>query len=353
MNETMTIQSHKGPYQVKFGSPFSGLENGLQKNEYLIIDAKVAALYKGILGAALKGDSVLYIEATEENKSLEKISEYVLALTGQGIKRGCTIVAIGGGIVQDIAAFIAAILFRGMSWRFYPTTLLAQADSCIGSKSSINVGGYKNQVGTFTPPEKIHVATDVLETLEDADFRSGIGEMIKVHLISGWDDFRWLEKNYLLLKKDKAVLRKSLRRSLEIKKELIEKDEFDKKERLILNYGHTFGHAIEGASHYRIPHGIAITMGMDMAHFVSRAFGFISDDVYQVMHLLLKKNYSGFEKADIPLGNFFESISKDKKNVGQDVSLILTRGPGEVFKGRYTNDEKFRSLCSEYFKNAL
>lgn len=353
VEKKIVIQSYKGFYPVDFGQAFAGLEKGLGEKEFLIIDGRVADLYTSVLSSALASSRVLRIEATEANKSLEKIPEYVLMLAQQGIKRGCTLVAVGGGILQDITAFLAAVLFRGMPWRFYPTTLLAQADSCIGAKSSINVGGYKNQVGTFTPPDGIHIAIDVLETLTDADFRSGIGEMIKVHLIKSRDDFKTLEKNYSKLRKDKKVLLEAIYRSLEIKKELIEVDEFDQQERLVLNYGHSFGHAIEGATHYKIPHGIAVTMGVDMANYVSKEFGFITDAVYREIQPVLKQNYSGFEKVDIPLDPFLESLSKDKKNLGKDISLILTKGPGNVFKGLYPKDEHFRALCKSYFEERI
>ena len=345
----LTIASHKGPYCVSFGAPFAGLENGLGEKEHLIIDAKVAELYSGVLLRALAGPNVLKIGAVEKNKALEKIPEYILALIGQKTRRGDVLVAVGGGIIEDIAAFIAAVLFRGMPWRFYPTTLLAQADSCIGSKSSINVGAYKNQVGTFTPPQSIHVSTEVLETLTDADFRSGIGEMIKVHLIAGEEDFEKIKRDYPELKRDKQVLMNAIRRSLEIKKGLIEKDEFDQKERLILNYGHSFGHAIESATDYAVPHGIAITIGMEMANFVSRRLGLISEEIFQRTHALLAKNYRGFETVPVPEERFFAALTKDKKNVGKDVSLILMRGPGKVFQYHHPNDEPFRVLCREYF----
>ncbi|MDO8527412.1 MAG: 3-dehydroquinate synthase [Deltaproteobacteria bacterium] len=353
MDNGITIQSHKGPYRVVFGAPFAGLEKGLQKNEHLLIDAKVAELYKEILGPALQGASVLKIAATEKNKSLERIPDYVTFLSEHGVKRGHTLIAVGGGIIQDTAAFIAAVLFRGISWRFYPTTLLAQADSCIGSKSSINVGQYKNQVGTFTPPQDIHLSTEVLETLEEADFRSGIGEILKVHLIAGWEDFRPLAADYDGLKKDKTRLMTAIRRSLEIKKAIIEKDEFDLKERLILNYGHSFGHAIESATQYGVPHGLAITIGMDMANFVSWRLGLIDEKVFAEIHPVLRKNYRGFESSKIPEDSFFSALSKDKKNVENDLSLVLMRGPGNIFRDRYPNDEKFRSICQEYFKNIL
>lgn len=353
VSENIVIQSHKGPYTVTFGSPFASLEQDLKKNGHLIIDARVAELYGEVLKSALSGPSVLSIEAIEQNKSLEKIPEYISFLSERGVRRGHLLVAVGGGIIQDIVAFMAAILFRGLPWKFYPTTLLAQADSCIGSKSSINVGLYKNQVGTFTPPKDIHIATEVLETLNDVDFRSGVGEIIKAHLIAGWDDFRSLSADYHQLQKNKARLIQDIRRSLEIKKAIIEKDEFDQKERLILNYGHSFGHAIESATHYAIPHGIAVTLGMDMANFISHQFGMIAKRAFDEIHSLLRENYKGFESFKIPEEAFFLALSKDKKNVDGGLSLVLMRGPGDVFKDRYPNDEKFLSLCSAYFTNIL
>src|SRR5437868_570568 len=137
VNESLTIRSSQGPYEVKFEGLFSGLDRKLLDTEHLIIDERVASLYAGPLKAALQSRSVIRVEAIEESKSLEKIPDYVVRLTENGCKRGHTVIAVGGGIVQDIVSFLGTILFRGIDWKFYPTTCLAQADSCIGSKSSI------------------------------------------------------------------------------------------------------------------------------------------------------------------------------------------------------------------------
>ena len=153
--DDLVIGSHRGPYTVRFGPAFQGLEAGLSEQEHLIIDARVAELYAIPLAAVLKGHSVLRIEANETNKSIERLPGFITFLLERGIRRDHCLIAVGGGVIQDIAAFVAATLLRGLPWRFYPTTLLAQADSCIGSKSSINVGPYKNQLGTFTPPTEI------------------------------------------------------------------------------------------------------------------------------------------------------------------------------------------------------
>ena len=345
----LVIQSHRGPYTVRFGKAFAGLENGLRESEHLIVDARISELYSRELCAALGGRSVLVIEATEENKSIERFPAFANHLLTRGVRRDHVLVAIGGGIIQDITAFMAAILLRGLSWRFYPTTLLAQADSCIGSKSSINLGMYKNQLGTFTPPSDIWISTEVLATLGEADIRSGIGEMIKVHIISGWNDTRAIAGDYPKLFLDQGVLMHYIGRSLEIKKSKIEADEFDRGERLIMNYGHSFGHAIESATQYLVPHGIAVTIGMDMANYVSWHLGFIQREVYDEIHSLLAMNYAGFDQVPIPQDRFFAALARDKKNIGGDVSLILLRGPGRIFRNRCSDNQQLHSVCTEYF----
>jgi 3-dehydroquinate synthase len=346
--DDVLIQAHTGPYAVRFGRPFAGLESGLGDREHLIIDDRVAVLYFKPLGRALAGCSVLRIEATEINKSLGKFPGYINYLLDRGIRRDHVLVAVGGGVIQDIAAFMAAILLRGLSWRFYPTTLLAQADSCIGSKSSVNVEQYKNQVGTFTPPTDVLISTEVLKTLSEAEMRSGIGEMIKVHVISGWKDTRAIAQDYARIIRDRGLLAQYIRRSLEIKKLKIEIDEFDRNERLVMNYGHSFGHAIESATSYAIPHGIAVTIGMDIANYVSLRRGLIGRAVYEELHDLLAANYAGFETVPIPEDSFFSALLKDKKNSGQHLSLILLHAPGEVFRAHVPNDSWLQSTCGEY-----
>ena len=346
----MVIQSHRGPYTLKFGRQFEGIDQGLNPGEHLIIDDRVAELYAETLQSSLDAHSVLRITANEKNKSLERISDYVTCLLENGVRRNHVLVAVGGGIIQDITAFIAATLLRGLDWRFYPTTLLAQADSCIGSKSSINVGRFKNQVGTFTPPNDILVSTSVLRTLTDQDLRSGVGEMIKVHIISGLDDLRAIQKDYPNLFEDPALMEHYIHRSLEIKKAKIEVDEFDRNERLVMNYGHSFGHAIESASEYQIPHGIAVTIGMDLANYLACRLQLTSSDVHKEIHQLLRANYSGFERCEISSSQFFAALNHDKKNKENLLSLILMSSPGEMILHRIPLDDQLKGICLEYFE---
>lgn len=340
VSDTLVIQSHRGPYEVHFvDDPLTSLP----ANAHFLVDDRVASLYERELAGVLASPSVIRIEATEPNKSLEAMPRYVHHLIGKSIRRHHALVAIGGGIIQDITCFLAATMLRGLPWHFIPTTLLAQADSCIGSKSSINAGDAKNILGTFTPPVRIDVSTRFLKSLDERDIRSGVGEMLKVHAIDGPQSFADIARDYEALFRDDAVMLRYIHRSLAIKKRIIELDEFDKGPRNVMNYGHSFGHAIESATDFAIPHGIAVTIGMDMANFASG-----HRNVFERMHPTLRANYRGFEQHDIPLDRFLGAIAKDKKNRDAQLSLILPDAEARIAQTLRANDESFRDVCAEY-----
>lgn len=349
VSEQLVVQSHKGPYEVTFDDEaLERLNQSVPSQAHFIVDSNVANLYSEQLNNVLSYPSVLRIEATEANKSLDKFSAYVLHLVSHGVRRGHMLIAIGGGIIQDITCFLGATLLRGIDWYFYPTTLLAQADSCIGSKSSINVGKLKNVLGTFTPPRQVTISTRVLTTLDEQAVRSGIGEMLKVHVIQGLEAFDEIAADYGRLATNPSVMRHYIYRSLEIKKAIIERDEFDRGIRNLMNYGHSFGHAIESAVDFTIPHGIAVTIGMDMANYVAMRYNLTSKELYAHMHPILATNCTGFERQDIPLDVFLIAISKDKKNTDAGLNLILPDRTGRLMRRVLPNDDLFRSICKDY-----
>lgn len=353
------VTSHKGKYQVLFvEKPWLQLsKEGLEKS-HIIIDRNVFSLYQKYLQPILKNSqSVLCVDATEDNKSLERLPGFVKFLTEKKIRRNHQIVAIGGGIIQDITCFLAATLLRGIDWIYYPTTLLAQADSCIGSKSSINCRGIKNILGTFTPANKIVIASCFLSTLDKRDLCSGVGEMLKVHALESLQSFDEIALSYNKLFEDFCFMQKFISRSLKIKKYYIEKDEFDQNIRNVMNYGHSFGHAIESASDYLIPHGVAVSMGIDIANYVSASLNVADMKIYQHMHDVLYENFKEFLKTEIIIDSFFDALTKDKKNVGVDsLTLILVNKQGEINKHIVPFDAKLKTACSGYllelFKNA-
>lgn len=344
------IQSHKGPYTVHFTSEaFANLRDVPKTGIHFLVDDRVASLYENELREVLQAPSVLRIEANEENKALDRFTAYAEHLVSRGVRRTHTLVAIGGGILQDITCFLASTLLRGIEWEFYPTTLLAQADSCIGSKSSINVGKIKNLIGTFNPPRQISISTTVLHTLSEVDARSGVGEMIKAHIIDGPSSFNDLAADYERIFSSRQVMEHYILRSLEIKKGLIEQDEFDRGVRNVMNYGHSFGHAIESATDFMVPHGIAVTIGMDLANYVAVWYGRMDRIHLDRMRPTLLTNAHNFLDVDIPIEDFFRALRRDKKNVGSSLQVILPNASVRIEKVDMAEDDTFRMVCQEYF----
>lgn len=348
----LKIESHKGPYSVNMVNKISELPwDQLNSNHFFIIDRNVYQLYRTQLPSFISDENTILIDVSEENKDLDKIPDLIKALMDKNVKRNAILVAIGGGITQDLTCFIASTIFRGMKWKFIPTTLLAQSDSCIGSKSSINVKGIKNLVGTFYPPEAIFIVTDFLKTLSENEILSGIGEMVKVHIIDGQNSFDSINTHYLGILKNENEMLAFIKRSLEIKKRVIEIDEFDVNYRNIMNYGHTFGHAIETATNYSIPHGIAVAIGMDMANFTAAQLKLIPEESYKKMSTLLNQMYQKFISHEIKFEKFISGIKQDKKNVGSQITLILPIDTQcEIKKYPVEGDDRFKELCQIFFK---
>ncbi|MCF6171896.1 MAG: hypothetical protein L3J66_13040 [Bacteroidales bacterium] len=341
-------------YEVRFiDNVKATLKEVLREGDFIIIDNKVKTLYSDMLDDALNNYSYIGIDATEPQKSYQGIMPVIEHLIANGFRKNHRLIAIGGGITQDVSAFISSIMYRGVGWLFFPTTLLAQGDSCIGSKTSINFGEYKNQVGGFYPPHKIFIYLPFLNTLTEAEMRSGIGEMLHYFIVAGKEDFELFRQLYKKAFTNKDALEKLILRSLEIKKSYIEIDEFDKNERQVFNYGHSFGHAIESLTNFRVPHGIAVSYGMDMANFISVKMGLIPQQVRNEIREVTENIWTGFNIDDIDLDAFKKALSKDKKNVGTKLGLILNKGYGKIFKNIMDADDAFSSWLEDYFKNEV
>ncbi|MCX6168377.1 MAG: hypothetical protein NTX65_03490 [Ignavibacteriales bacterium] len=348
----MDIKSSIKDYSLFIIEEFSNtLSNEYQNGDYLIIDKRIIELYgKNILGRKWD-NNIIEIDATENQKSYLGLEPVIQQLIEKGFRKNNRLFAIGGGITQDVTAFIASIMYRGVEWLFFPTTLLAQGDSCIGSKTSINFGRYKNQLGNFYSPQKIFIDLTFLDTLEERDLTSGLGEMLHYFLVSGVDDFLRFKKEYRRARENKEVLKELLKRSLEIKKSYIEIDEFDKKERQVFNYGHSFGHAIESLTNYEIPHGVAVSIGMDMSNYISVQYGYQSNETRLEAKELLQQIWKGYTINNMNQVDFENALRKDKKNKGNLLGLILSNGPGKTFKEYKPLDEIFSSWLTTYFRD--
>lgn len=317
---------------------------------FTLVDSNVAKLYREPIEKVLKDLPLLEIEATEEQKSFEALTPIFLKLLELGFRKDCTLLVIGGGVIQDIGCFIASVLFRGIKWILIPTTLLAQCDSCIGSKSSINIQNFKNQIGTFYPPHKIYLVFSVLKTLPPDEIRSGLGEIIKLNLLAGSTEVEQMQINLERFSQDFAAIETLILDALAIKKRYIEQDEFDKGVRNILNYGHSFGHAFESATHYKIPHGIAVTLGMLAATFFSEKLTMIPEGYFKQLKEFLKPYYTPYEREIQPeqLEDILGAIKLDKKNTGTSINCILTRGEGKMEKVSLTLTNQVQPLLKEF-----
>ena len=349
-----TVKSVIHDYEVQFINDFGKtLNDELKDGDFLIVDNKIIELYAIHLSPLLEKYQYIGIDANEPQKSYHGIIPIIQTLIEKGFRKNHRLVAIGGGITQDVTAFISSIIYRGVNWIFFPTSLLAQGDSCIGSKTSINFGEYKNQIGGFYPPNQIFIYPGFIDTLTDSEMKSGMGEMLHYFIVSGKEDFEMYKNLYREAFHDKEILSMIIARSLEIKKGYIEKDEFDQNIRQVFNYGHSFGHAIETLTHYRIPHGIAVSFGMDMANFISVKMGFISEEIRNEIRVVTESIWQGYTINDIDLLFFIKALSKDKKNVGTKLGLILNKGYGNIFKNVMLADEKFTLWLKEYFTKYL
>ncbi len=350
MND-LTIRAAAHDYSVSFVDDVRrALQDELRAGDVWVVDGNVRALHRGRLEGLIPDGRCLTITASEEQKSYLGVAPLIERLIAMGFRKDHRLVAVGGGITQDVTAFMASILYRGVPWLFLPTTLLAMGDSCIGSKTSINFGPYKNQVGGFCPPRRIVIDLSFLDTLPEREILSGLGEMCHFFVVSGQADFDRFRREHREARESRRVLHGLIARSLEIKKSYVERDEFDRGERQLFNYGHSFGHAIETLTDYRVPHGIAVAYGMDLANFVSVRMGFIGEDVRREIRGVLRDLWQAVPLGDIDADRLLAALQKDKKNVSGELRLILNRGIGRIVKVGVAPDAQLRRWLQEYFR---
>lgn len=352
MSDSFKVRSLFCEYVVEFiDGIVARLAEEVSAGAVVVIDERLLGLYPAIAAVIPAGQRIA-IPAREESKDLDACRRLIEDLVGRGFRRDGRLVAVGGGIVQDVTAFSASILYRGVEWMFVPTTLLAQADSCLGSKTSINLSGKKNLIGNFYPPSRILIDPIFLASLSADEIKSGIGEMLHFFYYCDHEATPRLAEQYDRFFQDRSLLLPFIRASLQIKRTVAELDEFDRGERNKFNYGHTFGHALESATDYAIPHGQAVTVGMDIANWMSVHEGLLDIAGFDRMHIVLRRNFPSSPAADlaaIDLGRYMGALSKDKKNVGSDLVCILSHGPGRLERVQLALDATRRGRLERYF----
>jgi 3-dehydroquinate synthase len=319
----------------------------------LISNSIVAPLYAERFKASLPGRRFVEVVLPdgEQHKSLATASRVFDVLVANRVARDAVIVALGGGVVGDLAGFVAACYQRGIALVQVPTTLLAQVDSSVGGKTAVNHPGAKNMIGAFHQPAAVLADTDTLQTLAPRELRAGLAEIIKYGLIQDAAFFAWLEDNLgALLERSAPALTHAIHRSCQIKAEMVGRDEREHGERALLNLGHTFGHAIESATGYvDWLHGEAVGTGMLIAADMSARMQVIEPQVVERLRRLLERAGLPVEAPRIGAARALDYMKVDKKVQSGRIRLILLQRLGQaVITGDYP-DDALQSTLSAHF----
>jgi 3-dehydroquinate synthase len=356
--QTLQVDVGHSRYPISIGAGLIAnrelLDARIGARDLLIVtNTTVAHLYLEKLMGGLAGRRVAecILPDGEQHKTLQTAGWVFDALVGNKMNRDATVLALGGGVVGDIAGFAAACYQRGIGYAQLPTTLLAQVDSSVGGKTGVNHSGGKNLIGAFYQPLCVITDTDTLATLPDRELRAGLAEVIKYGCV--WDPllFDWLDRNMdKLLARDADALTYAIARSCEIKATVVAKDEREHNLRAILNFGHTFGHAVEAATAYETYlHGEAVGLGMLIAADLSHRLGLIDAAVTQRVRDLLARTGLPTEAPQVGAARALELMQMDKKVLAGTVRLVLLDRLGRaIVTGDYPRAALDATL-KEYF----
>ncbi|MCK4535445.1 MAG: 3-dehydroquinate synthase [Desulfuromonadales bacterium] len=306
------------------------------KKVAVVTNPLVGGLYAQIVIDALtrsgRNVSVIQIPDGEEFKTSETLGQIYDTLIERKFDRTCGLIALGGGVIGDVTGYAAATFLRGIPFVQVPTSLLAQVDSSVGGKTGINHPSGKNLIGAFYQPRHVHIDVAVLATLSEREYAAGMAEVVKYGVIADEDFFAWLEQNVdLLNKRDPEALSHAVMISCQTKANVVENDEKEQGLRAILNYGHTFGHAVETLAGYGvIKHGEAVAIGMVVAARISQQKDLCSrEDLDRIMNLLVAFKLP-VEPPDFSVDEYLSVMSRDKKVIDGKLRFVLNRGIGKA-----------------------
>ena len=324
--EKITIQGKSGASRILVGESLPALSRYIPATGvFIITDTNVAGHYH----SEFPDFPVYIVEPGEQSKDFVLMTKIWHWLLDHGADRSSFIVGIGGGVVCDLAGFVASTFMRGISFGFVATSLLAQVDASVGGKNGVNLDGYKNIIGTFTQPEFVICDISMLKTLPDDEFRNGMAEVIKHALIKDADKFIFLKKNRnAILNREREAINHIVNQSVWIKAAVVQADELERGERRLLNFGHTWGHAVEKEN--KIPHGQAVSIGMAFAAGLSKQQGYLKETDYNDILLLLHE-YGLPLNTELDKNQVFDTLLRDKKKEKDKMNFVLLKNIGEAF----------------------
>lgn len=305
-----------------------------EKKIMIISDTNVSDIYLNTIKKILSEFNLFdfIVSSGEKSKSIEKSKEIYKELINNNFGRDSLIISLGGGVIGDLAGFVASTYMRGIDFIQIPTTLLSQVDSSVGGKVAVNFGNIKNIIGNFYQPKMVICDTKTLKTLDKREVKSGLSEGIKYGVIKDINFLKWIKENIYSIKnleEDKILY--LIKKSIVIKKDIVKLDTEDRNIRKILNFGHTIGHGIETLENFnRFNHGEAVAQGILCESFIARELALISDDYYKLIKKTIKEisDTEKFNNKEIDL--ILEAIKKDKKNTKDKVAFVLPVSEGKV-----------------------
>lgn len=344
---TVNITSQKTKYKIYVGSGFiqNRIEDYANDNAFFIVDEKVASLYKNIIPSNSK--RVFLFKANERNKTLLNVEKMLKFLKNNGALRDSTLVAIGGGITGDTAAFTASLYMRGIKLIQIPTTLLSMLDSSVGGKTGVNLQGIKNNIGTFYQPKEVLIDCYFLNSLTNKEYLNGFAEAVKIAAVQDKEFFSYIEENIKhILDRKKSFMEKLILKSCMLKAQVVEQDEKESGIRKLLNFGHTVAHGIESDSKYRVHHGYAVAMGMVYESQYALNNGYLDEETFnRIKNLLMKLKYpvtyTPKDKEKMLL-----AISKDKKAGKDGISMAVA---GSNMQGVIINNVKPKEIIDLFY----
>ena len=362
MTKTLRVELGDNSYPLVVGT---GLLNSVgellmphtKSNKVLIVsDAFVKTRYMPVVLKSLKDAgldvSTIEVPVGEESKSLVQFSRIQDSLVEHQLDRGSMLIALGGGVIGDLAGFAAAVYMRGIPYVQIPTTVQAQVDASVGGKTAINHPKGKNLIGAFHQPKLVVIDVDTLKTLPQRDIRAGLIEVIKMGVIRDEPLFERVEENLeAILNLDDTTLIEIISQACVNKAEIVAKDEKESGLRMVLNYGHTFGHALEAMTHYnRYRHGEAVSIGMNCAAQLATNLRMFSDTDFQRQRALLKRAKLPITfPTDLTPEALCDAMYLDKKTLGGKLRLILPTRIGEVVIHDDVDDRHILEAISQCF----
>jgi 3-dehydroquinate synthase len=345
----LSIASSNFSYQVKFMDYSDALNS---QKCFILIDQKVFSKSRF---NKVAGNHTYALAISELTKNLDTCKFVIEAMANVGVDKSYTFVTVGGGATQDIGTISASLYMRGLKWKYVPTTLMSMLDSCIGGKSSINSGEYKNVIGNFYPPNEIIIDVSMLDLQDSVALSNGIAEGLKITYAAGVSFFREFCETIDLWRASTidTYLSNAIMISLKGKKYFIENDEFDRGVRKNLNFGHTFAHALETASQFQVPHGIAVLIGMKAAIIRS---GVPANCLELENRLHSEMKFSGFNTGKILVidhQQLIDAFRRDKKNIENMQVLVLPDRNGELHLSAFPMTDQILEESAKCLYSAL